>query len=130
MVADKELQYWEVWYPKAGATGTLIGRGLVDATQEIILHSAPDVLTVEVSDRQGYRLAYGKDLERTLESPMCRLRREGQRVIRQDIWPTEADYGSLVLLPGGEVGVLKSWWNADDKKEWRWQLEFYNSNRS
>jgi hypothetical protein len=31
------------------------------------------------------------------------------------------------MLPGGEVGILKSWWNAPDHKEWRWQVEFYNS---
>jgi hypothetical protein len=24
---------------------------------------------------------------------------------------------------------LKSWWNADDRKEWRWQVEFYNQIR-
>jgi hypothetical protein len=34
-----------------------------------------------------------------------------------------------VLLPGGEVGILMSWWNADDRKEWRWQIELSNSVR-
>jgi hypothetical protein len=33
-------------------------------------------------------------------------------------------WGSVV--PGGEAGELKSWWNADDGSEWRWRLEFYN----
>jgi hypothetical protein len=36
----------------------------------------------------------------------------------------------VVLLPGGEAGILKSWWNADDRKEWRWDVEFYNQIRS
>ena len=31
-----------------------------------------------------------------------------------------------VLLPGGEVGILLSWWNAAGESEWRWQVEFYN----
>jgi hypothetical protein len=31
-----------------------------------------------------------------------------------------------VILPGGEAGILKSWWHADDHSEWRWQIEFYN----
>ena len=43
-------EYWEVWYPKAGATGLLLARGLADATQEMLLHSAPEVVTVEVRD--------------------------------------------------------------------------------
>jgi hypothetical protein len=126
---NEPLQYWEAWYPKAAATGLLVGRGLIDPTEKIILHAAPDVLTVEVSDRQGNRLAYGKDLQKTGESPMCLLRRDGDRIIRQDIWPGENENGTPVLLPGGEVGILKSWWNADDKQEWRWQVEFYNTIR-
>jgi hypothetical protein len=31
-----------------------------------------------------------------------------------------------VVLPGGEVGILLAWWNAEDGSEWRWQVEFYN----
>ena len=118
---------WEVWYPKAGATGLLLGRGLLDATQDILLHSAPEVVTVEVRDKQGNRLAFGKDLQRTLASPMCRLRKDGDSILREDIWPTDADLGATVLMPGGEVGVLKQWWHSDDKMRWRWQVEFYNA---
>jgi hypothetical protein len=47
-------------------------------------------------------------------------------VQREDIWPRPTDLGSIVLLPGGEAGVLKAWWHADDHSEWRWQVEFYN----
>jgi hypothetical protein len=123
------LEYWEVWYPRAAATGVLIGRGAMDPTESLILHSAPDVVTVEVSDSRGTRLAFGADLERTQQSPMCRLRQNGGSVTREDIWPVEDDIGSLVMLPGGEVGELKAWWNAEDRMEWRWQVEFYNSRR-
>jgi len=123
------LEFWEVWDPRAAATGVLIARGHMDPTNSVILHSAPDVATVEVSDSHGARLAYGADLDRTQQSPMCRLRREGASITREDIWPQEEDLGSVVLLPGGEAGVLKSWWHADDHMEWRWQVEFYNSKR-
>lgn len=129
MAEKHALQYWAVWYPKAGATGILVGRGLIEPADSVILHAAPEVLTVEVTDQSGERLAIGKDLEKTLDSPMCRLSRQGERVLREDIWPTQLDIGSLVLLPGGEVGVLIEWWNAADRREWRWQIEFYNSNR-
>lgn len=128
-MANEGLEFWTVWYPKATATGMLVGRGLIDPTQTLLVHAVPDVISVEVSSRDGRRLAYGRDLTRTLESPMCRLTRKGESVVREDIWPTEADLGLPVLLPGGEVGILQSWWHAEDKKEWRWQVEFYNSIR-
>jgi hypothetical protein len=47
-------------------------------------------------------------------------------ITREDRWPTEADLGSLVILPGGEVGTLVEWWNAPEGNEWRWRVEFYN----
>lgn len=129
MSQDKQLQYWAVWYPKAAATGLLLGRGLIAPAETLLLHAPAKVITVEVSDQQGNRLAHGKDLQETDSTPMCRLRREGEHIVREDIWPTEEDLGSLVLLPVGEVGTLMSWWHAGDKKEWRWQVEFYNTIR-
>jgi hypothetical protein len=129
MSERQQTEFWEVWYPKATATGMLVTRSLIDPANVVIIHAVPDVITVEVSSRDGKRLAYGRDLERTQESPMCRLTREGDVIRREDIWPTESDYGTVVLLPGGEAGVLQKWWNADDRMEWRWQVEFYNSRR-
>lgn len=122
-------QYWTIWYPKAAATGLLVARSFLDSTDTVLLHAAPEVITVAVSDAQGHPLATGKDLERTQTSPICRLTVEADRVMREDVWPTQADIGARVILPGGEGGILKSWWNADDKKEWRWQVEFYNTIR-
>jgi hypothetical protein len=123
------LQYWAIWYPKATATGLLVARGLLDSTDTVMLHAAPEVITVEVSDAQGHPLATGKDLEKTQTSPICRLKIEGAKVTREDVWPVPADVGTKVILPGGEAGILKSWWNAEDKKEWRWEVEFYNTIR-
>lgn len=118
---------WEVWYPKAGATGLLLARGLTDTAESILVHSAPEIVTVEVRDPDGRRLAFGEDLKRTLESPICRMRRAGDAIIRDDLWPTEEDLESTVLFPGGEVDVLKTWWHSDDHMQWRWQVEFYNA---
>lgn len=126
MDQDHPREYWTVWFPKAAATGLLLARGLMDATPTLLVHAAPDFITVEVSDPAGRRLAFGSDLPRTQESPICRLRRAGEHIEREDLWPTAADLGALVLLPGGEVGVLLAWWNAPDRTEWRWQVEFYN----
>jgi hypothetical protein len=44
----------------------------------------------------------GTDLPRTANTPMARLQRQGNQVIRKDIWPTEADYGLPALLAGGD----------------------------
>lgn len=123
------METWEVWYPKAAATGMLLGRGRLDPTENLLLHAAPTVITVEVRADNGARLAIGKDLEATDESPICLLQRRGEKIVRRDLWPDEQHLGLPVLLPGGEVGILQSWWNAEDRREWRWQVEFYNSIR-
>jgi hypothetical protein len=104
-----------------------LGRGLIDPTDELLVHSAPPVLTAEVADQTRQRLAFGRDLKATQESPIFRLRRDGDRVVREDIWPGDADRETPVMLPGGEVGVLKKWWNAEDQSAWRWQIELYNA---
>ena len=126
MVEKKSLEYWEVWYPRAAATGLLVCRGLLDPTLVLLMHAAPDAITVAVRSEDGRLLAQGEGLERTLQSPVCRLTRTGDRVTREDIWPGADDIGTPILLPGGEVGILKSWWNAPDQMEWRWQIELYN----
>jgi hypothetical protein len=126
---EDALEFWEVWYPEATATGMLVGRGRLQHTDVLLVHAAPDVITVEVSTTEGRRLAYGRNLERTRRSPICRLSRSGEAVTREDVLPAQADLGLPVLLPGGEVGILRAWWNAEDEKEWRWQIELYNSIR-
>ena len=124
------MQYWAVWYPKAAATGLLVARARVDSTPMVLFHAAPDVITVEVSDDRGNLQALGKDLPKTRDSPISRLDIQGTQVTREDLWPAaQWLLGATVLLPGGEAGVLKSWWNSDDMKEWRWEVEFYNSIR-
>ncbi|MBK8902573.1 MAG: hypothetical protein IPM53_15400 [Anaerolineaceae bacterium] len=124
-----ELHYWSVWYPKAASTGLLLGRGLMDPTERLLVHAAPPVLTAEIHDENGRRLAYGKDLAATASTPMCLLQLQNGTIDRQDLWPGETHHGLPVLLPGGEVGILQAWWHAEDRKEWRWQVEFYNSLR-
>jgi hypothetical protein len=123
------METWELWYPKAASTGLLFARGRLDTTSVLLVHAPPEYLTVEVSDDEGGPVLKVADLERTAETPICRLTKDGSRVSREDIWPSEADLGLPVMLPGGEVGILKQWWHADDHKEWRWQIELYNSLR-
>ena len=120
------IEIWDLWYPNAAAQGLPFARGRLDATDVLLAHAAPDALDVEVRTDGGQLLARGRDLRRTADRPIARLIRTDQRIERQDLWPEEIDLGRPVILPGGEVGILKSWWNAEDGSEWRWRVEFYN----
>jgi hypothetical protein len=126
MAKRTHLQLWDLWYSKAGSTGLSFARGRLAATDTLIVHAPPPSLTVEIRSDRGRRLAYSQDLAQTADRPMAVLTRQGDRVTRQDRWPAEEDIGQLVLLPGGEVGVLVQWWNAEDGSEWRWQVEFHS----
>ena len=121
------LQTWELWFPEAAATGLLVARCRIDPTDVLWIHAAPATLAVAVRDADERLVARGEDLKRAGEQlPMTRLSRRGDRIEREDRWPSQRDLGSLVVLPGGEAGTLKAWWNAADGGEWRWQVEFYN----
>jgi hypothetical protein len=126
MNSKSQIQIWDLWYPKAAATGVPFARGRLDETDILWVHAAPPVLTVEVRSENGERIAYAKDIEQIADRPMARLTVQGENITREDQWPTESDIGQLVILPGGEVGTLISWWNAEDGSQWRWQVEFYN----
>jgi hypothetical protein len=123
----RRAQVWELWYPEAGATGLSFARCRIEPTDVLWVHAAPPSLAVTVRegstvvarDREPLRLA----VERT---PMTRLSIRDGSVVREDRWPSESDLGAVVVLPGGEAGVITSWWNAEDQSEWRWTVEFYN----
>lgn len=119
-------QVWDLWYPRAAAQGLPFARGRLNAADVVLVHAAPDALDVAVRTDDGELLAEGKELPRTADRPMARLTMRGERIEREDLWPEAEDLGRPVILPGGEVGILLSWWNADDGNEWRWRVEFYN----
>ncbi len=119
-------QIWALWVPEVAAQGLSFARSRLDAAEVVLIHAAGARLTVEVHDDDGLVVARGANLERTADTPMARLRRAGDTLTREDIWPTEADYGTPVILAGGEVGILQRWWNAPDHSEWRWGIELYN----
>ena len=119
-------QIWDLWYPDAAAQGLPFARGRLTATDILLVHAAPDTLDVAVRGDDGRVLVQGRGLARTAERPIARLLVRNGQIEREDLWPTDADIGRPVILPGGEVGILLSWWNAADGSEWRWQVEFYN----
>jgi hypothetical protein len=125
-MAQNACQIWDLWIADVGAVGVSFARGRLNATNVLLVHAAPQQLNLEVRDDEGTVLARGNDLLRTESTPITRLRRQGNEITREDIWPTEAEYGLPIILPGGEVGILQHWWHAADHQEWRWRVEFYN----
>src|SRR5215207_1569805 len=107
----RETQTWDLWYPEAAARGLPFARGRLDATEVLLVHALPDTIDVEVRTDDGTLIARGLGLKRTAERPIARLTREGDALSREDIWPSDEDLGRPVILPGGEVGILLSWWN-------------------
>ncbi|HVB77902.1 MAG TPA: hypothetical protein VNI34_08920 [Candidatus Nitrosotalea sp.] len=120
------VQTWDLWIPDAASRGISFGRGAMAAADRVLVHAAPSSLRVEVTDEDNRLVAFGDGLTRSQESPMTCLTVRDGRVERAEIWPAEDEIDLPVILPGGEVGLLKSWWNAEDRSEWRWTIELYN----
>ena len=121
------VQIWELWFPGAGATGLPFARARIDPQDALWVHAAPATLTVTIRDGDDRVIARSESLERRGERfPMTRLSRTGTSLTREDRWPTDDDLGAVVILCGGEAGILTTWWNAADGSEWRWQIEFCN----
>jgi hypothetical protein len=125
-----ELHTWEIWYPGAGATGLEIARARIDPQQAVWVHAVARKVAVTVRQGDDRVIARGEPLTRDgAYVPMTRFRIEGDTVQREDRWPTDDDLGSVVILPGGEAGMLTAWWNAEDRSAWRWSLELSNRRR-
>ena len=121
------METWELYFPAAAANGLQFARARIDPTDVLWVHSAPDVLAVLVREGEERVLSRAAELRRDGRYyPMTRLQRDGASISREDRWPLPDDIGALVILPGGEVGTLTEWWNAEDGSEWRWRVEFYN----
>jgi hypothetical protein len=83
-----------------------------------------------VRDQDGNVITQDRGLERGQPGPMSYVVRHDDIISLEDGWPTQDDLGRLVILPGGEAGILKAWWHANDLSEWRWQIELYNHNHT
>lgn len=126
-MAFDELHTWEVYYPGAGATGLPIARARIDPVDVVWVHSVPRKVSITVRQGDDRVVARGEGLSRPGRyKPMARFALDGEQVTREDRWPTDADLGSIVILPGGEAGVLTAWWNEEDGSAWRWSVEFSN----
>ena len=118
---------WELRNPDGGAQGLEFAKARMGHHRVVLVHAAPSRLNVVVRSVNEMLLAVGTDLHAPGETPISRLTRDDLRIVRENIWPDDDDLGRPVILPGGEVGLLRSWWNADDHSAWRWTIELSNS---
>jgi hypothetical protein len=126
-MAFDQLHTWELWYPGAGATGLPLARARIDPQDVVWAHAVPRKVAVTVRQGDDRVVARGEGLSRSGGYlPMTRLALEGDAVTREDRWPTDDDLGAVVILPGGEAGILTAWWNEPDGSAWRWSVEFSN----
>ena len=123
---DVASHTWDLRNPDGAMLGLEFARGVMDATDCLLAHSLPERVNVVVTDDNDVVVAKGEELAHEASRPIARLWLRGDRVERENVWPDESDLGRPVILPGGEVGILREWWNADDGSAWRWQLEFSN----
>jgi hypothetical protein len=124
--AMSQRQIWDLWYPGAASQGLSFARARIDAADIVLVHAAPDALDIDVRAEDGRLLARARGLGSTADRPIARLTVRDGTIAREDRWPETADLGRIVILPGGEAGVLLDWWNAEDGSAWRWRVEFSN----
>ena len=117
---------WQLRSTEGGSAGLEFARSSIDPSRTVLVHAAPSRLDVEVLANGERLIAIGRDLRPDAEddeTPMTRLVIDGTRVLRSQLWPEDEDLGSVVLLPGGEAGVLRSWATDPDRSSWTWSLE-------
>lgn len=121
---------WAIRSMEGGAAGLEFAHATLSAEHDVVLaHALPPSVRIEVHEG-GSVVASADDLhDGSASTPISKLSIDGLRVLRQNIWPREQDVGLPVVLPGGEVGLLTSWWNDDEGAHWRWTIELQGSSR-
>jgi hypothetical protein len=120
------IHIWDIRSPDGGSTGLPFARGRMVASMNVLGHSLPSAIDVEVREEDGTLVASARELKGGEATPMALLQIDGQEIRRTQLWPSDEDLGTPVILPGGEVGILTEWWHAPDHSEWRWSIELHN----
>ena len=115
-----------VWTIRPAGDDVVFARGQMAAATRVLGHSLPDAIDVEVREKDGSLVAAAAGLRGEEQTPMAVLEIEGDAVRRTQMWPSDDDLGTPVILPGGEVGILTAWRHAADHSEWRWSIELHN----
>ena len=106
---------WELRNPDGGMLGMEVARSLMEATDTVLGHALPERVDIEVRDQEANLVANGTELKADQVTAMTRLGIRDRTVQREQVWPGQSDLKRPVI-PGGEVGTLKTWRNAVDGK--------------
>lgn len=117
---------WEIRNPDGGAMGLEVARGRAGDHDVMLAHAMPERIDVIVTDADGAVIASGNDLWHEVSTPISRLTIKEGTIRRENFWPSADEMGLPLILPGGEIGLLTAWWNAEDHSEWRWSIELHN----
>lgn len=118
---------WSIRSRDGGMNGLEFCRCLTTGGQaKVLVHAAPAQASVEVVADDGSQVANGDADRRGDYSPMTLLELADGSVRRTEVWPDDSLLGTVVLLAGGEAGLLTSWRHADDRSWWQWSIEFSN----
>jgi hypothetical protein len=123
---SEDLHTWEIRNPDGGMLGLEFAKGRMAAHTEVLSHALPERVDIEVRDGSGTCVASAQGLAGGGSTPMARLAIVGEAITRENVWPVDEDLGKPVILPGGEIGMLRSWWNAEDGSQWTWTIELHN----
>ena len=116
---------WTIRTSDGGATGLEFAQARIEAEhRSILVHASPSAIDVDVTSNGSRLIATGRDLRGDGSAPMSRLRIEGLRITRTDVWPSDDDLGTIVVLHGGEAGELLTWETDDELLHWTWSLRF------
>lgn len=116
---------WTIRTSGGGASGLEFAQARIEARhRSLLVHASPGSIDVDVTSSGSRLIAMGRDLRGDGAAPMSRLRIEGLRITRTDVWPTDADLGTVVLH-GGEAGELLAWETDDQRLHWTWSLRFH-----
>jgi len=119
--------FWDIRSRDGGMNGLEFARcTTAGGFARVLVHAAPARMAVEIRAGDGTGIATG-DLDRDGGYvPMTLLTVDDGALRRSEVWPSEEHHGLPVLLAGGEVGMLREWWHAEDHSWWRWTLELSN----
>jgi hypothetical protein len=112
---------WAVETSKDGERWRFFGKAWKSPGEAVLMHAPVRFIRyrqlLPAEDRE-----WCEPLETSGQQPVTIVRMEER--VRQDVWPGEEHVGLPMLLPGGEVGRLRSFEHADDGSSWRYVLEF------
>lgn len=92
----------------------------------VLIHAAPAMAEMEVRSDSDQLIARGDIARQGDYSPMTLVEIDGANLRRSEVWPDATYRGTLVLLAGGEAGLLRTWEHAPDHSWWRWTVRFAN----